>query len=79
MDFQTIFYVLASVLIIGWLLFLILLMLAAWLIFRRVVRLSSLFEAKISSPMSSMTAYLLPVAAFLLALIQRWRGGKRKS
>ena len=78
MDFQTFFYIIASLFMLGWLVFLIGLMVGAMLLFRRLEKLSETFEEKIASPMTSMSAIIAPMIAIALPLIQYWRSGKRR-
>jgi hypothetical protein len=77
MDFQSFFYIVASLFMLGWLVFLIGLMVGVMLLFRRLSKLSETFEEKIANPMTSMSAMIAPMMAILLPLIQYWRSGKR--
>jgi hypothetical protein len=71
MDWQTLFYVLGSVFIFGWLLFLIILTVSVLVLYQKTRSIQEKISEKMESSPLPLIPLALPVLSLLLPLIKR--------
>jgi hypothetical protein len=79
MSLQSAFYILAIVFLAGWIVFLTLIIIGSFLLYKKGQKLQASLNAKINSPLAQITSLVLPLTAIILPLLSKLSKNQRRS